>query len=410
MGLDGADPVHSRGMSLHRDLRRVLVMQAALWFVCLAAEFISRFLLHLRDPYQFFMLHGDATFYDFSLWLPRFRHLHTAAFFAPSPYPFLYPAPAALLYAVFLPFRRANAVYGCALVVTFGVAAGLFGRALARRGIRPRTSFLVALGGWMMAYPFWYCYQRGNIEMWVWAITASGAWSLLRRRPYLAAVCFGCAGAIKLYPLAWLGLFLLRRQPKAAGLGVCVAGLVTLVSLWMIYPEVAVSARFVQAGLAQFAFVYTRIVLIGVTGFDHSLYTLIKRFSMEGHLSRFPRMYTLVAGSTATVLFFTHIRRQPLAQQIAAVSIATILFPPVSFDYTLLHVYTALGAVLLFGDAEPRRRAQLLLLAVACSPLTEFIYRGSTFGGQIRALVLFALFLLTVLPVARNAGVAETAG
>lgn len=384
-------------MRLTRDLKLVLLVQGLLWFVCLPIELASRFIFGLRDPYQFFMLHGDATFYDLSMWLPRFHHVHTLAFYAKTPYQFYYPAGAAGFYLLFLPFAHRSLVYGTALLLTFFTAALLFVKALVKRDVPWRFAGLATAAGALMSYPLWYDFQRGNIEMWIWALCALGVWAFYRNKGYSAAACFGIAGAAKLYPFAYLGLFLLRKQWRHLAAGIAVGVGLTVLSLWVLYPDLRVSARAMEDGLTQFTVIYAHRVL-DVTGFDHSLYTLVKRPSGEGHFARFTQPYMLLAIGMFVAVFFAVLPKRSLVAQVVAISTAIILFPPVSFDYTLLHVYTALCFLLLAGQATRQRAWQLVLLAAVCSPLTEFIYRGSTFGGQIHAVALLAVFILSLLP------------
>ena len=96
-------------------------------------------------------------------------------------------------------------------------------------------------------------------------------------------------------------------------------------------------------------------------------------------------------------MFLGWIRKLPIVNQIVLLSTSIVLLPPVSFDYTLLTMYTPL-CVLLLNNPQvqlrgPRKWA-LLLLALIVSPLTEFVSRGATLEGQLKAILMCGLFCL----------------
>ena len=85
-------------------------------------------------------------------------------------------------------------------------------------------------------------------------------------------------------------------------------------------------------------------------------------------------------------------------------TVACIILPPVSYDYTLLHLYTAWVPLVLLLIEEWREQgrstrgtaALVLCFALLLAPLNEFILRGESLGGQIKCLALLGL-ALTIL-------------
>jgi hypothetical protein len=142
-------------------------------------------------------------------------------------------------------------------------------------------------------------------------------------------------------------------------------------------------------------------------GFDHSLFALMKRVLAwilpAGSLNGLLRWYLPMAAISGLSLFFVRIKRIPVANQVLCLTIAAILLPPTSYDYTLLHLYAPLGVLALvaleresLGETASGVEARgmiavFVLLALALSPQSEFIVQGVRFAAQLKALVLLAL-------------------
>ena len=90
--------------------------------------------------------------------------------------------------------------------------------------------------------------------------------------------------------------------------------------------------------------------------------------------------------------------------QFIALTICMVLLPYISFEYTLVHLYTVFAALLIFlvQDVVPGRvllpvaglRRMMLCFAVLISYIAALgLYR---FGGQVKGLVLVALLVVTL--------------
>src|ERR1019366_4919009 len=84
---------------------------------------------------------------------------------------------------------------------------------------------------------------QGNIELVLWIFAAVGVWAFMREHDDAAAVLWGLAAAMKLFPLILLILLLPRRRYRAFALGVGTFFASTLLSLWWLGPTMGVAWR-----------------------------------------------------------------------------------------------------------------------------------------------------------------------
>jgi hypothetical protein len=142
-----------------------------------------------------------------------------------------------------------------------------------------------------------------------------------------------------------------------------------------------------------------------VSGFDHTLWALLKaslpHLPPTPQLNRLLSLYFAITSISGIALFFVRIVKLPLVNQILCLSIASILFPPVSYDYTLLHLYAPfvlITFVALRQRDKPSHALQvtLALFAFVLSFQQEFILHGERFAGPLKAVALLALFVVSV--------------
>ena len=173
--------------------------------------------LHIGKPglVYLWMSYPGFDFVDYTL---QFPYLHTARFFTLPVFPWVYPAPAVfVLYPFYKLVAVTNrlagvAVFSLTVVVSDGLLAWRFRKALTRHGLSPAAASgllgATVLAGW----PIYFSLQRGNIESLLWIGTAVGVFCFAKRRYLEAATLFGIVGAIKLYPLLFLALLLKPRR------------------------------------------------------------------------------------------------------------------------------------------------------------------------------------------------------
>ena len=386
-------------------LRVFVGVAASLLAVAATAKAVCRYVLHYGYPYRSPLL--DDRFPDLTTLLPRFQHLHTLQFFTDSwDQPFMYPAPVAACYRAFFIFApHESRVFVCFVSFCAAFAALLFCRNLVRHGLgRPASVFLVIFA-LLTSYPLWYEIRQANMEIFSWLFMAVGLWAFMRERGYSAAACFGIAGALKILPFAYLGLFLTRRHYRLIPVALLSAAAVTLPSLWLVYPHLADSWRLTNLAVSKFRTNVTLGTFAPQIGSDHSAFGLLKKFAYRHtsthHLNVLITVYSATAVVLMLVLFFGWIRKLPVINQVLCLCVATALLPPTSFDYTFMALYFPWALLVVFavlqdkkGQVSPGLVPAMVCFAILFVPETEIIYHYISVGGQIKAITLVALLYI----------------
>ncbi|GAC1356281.1 MAG: hypothetical protein NVSMB3_02400 [Acidobacteriaceae bacterium] len=410
IGGEMAAEITQTKISLPPAVLRALQVFAALYLVCFVAELLCRFSLHYGFPYIWPLQPYYPPFSDFTFFAQLRPGFHSGLFFTAAQ-PFNYPATLAVVFeALFqLPFPLPS--YLLLILLGFVLGARLFVRALRQEGLSTSSLFLL-ISALAVSYPLWFELEQANIEALVLLIITLGLWSFLRNRPYAAAVCFGIATSMKIFPFVFLALLLIRRQYRALAFG-CLAALgFSVACLWLETGSVSTSWHGTSGGMEYFRQHYS----VTVNGFDHSLFEVEKRIVsgiryLHAGSGKLPaeeaaamlRFYLPVVALAGIASFFTRIRRMPVVNQILALTVACIVLPPVSFEYTLMHLYAPCALLVLVAVRSARREgtvpglaAALLTMAVLLAPETEFIAGAITLEGEIKCLALLTLFYLAL--------------
>ncbi len=384
-------------------LRQFLFWSAVATGVCGGIEVFSYLVLHLHFPFNFPIFNPGAFAYDLLAYTGRFQYFHKLSFFEyAGQVPFMYPAPIALLYWFFYLFGRlttlAFLVFSLLLVA---ISGGMLGRRWIEFGVSRRTALLYLTACFFLSYPFWFELKDGNMEIVLLGLTIGAVWAFLDGRTWLAAACIGFAMALKIYPFVFLGLLVAKKQYRQCVFAVILAAAVNLFSLWAVCPSIAYSAHQIAAGIEHFreyAFLHR---LFPEIGYDHSLFALLKtllpHLPSAEVLSKWLNVYLGIVAVAGCALYFLRIRKLPVVNQVICLTVACIVLPPVSLDYTLMHLYVpwAMVSLVVLRAGERRIRGLQLILVcfvLLCAPLSEFIFRGRTIEGQIKAIVLLVLF------------------
>ena len=398
------------GIRLPLELRTFLFVLGGLIFICFSVEFISAVFLHLHFPYNWPLLWLHPSFMDVKQFFPHFAVFHTRAFFQ-GPDIIMYPAPVLFLYWVFCGFQQyATVAFLGFIVVTSLIAAFAVGRACVRHGLARRDTYLLLAALWLMSYPLWFEFKQANMEIIVWILVSAGLYACVRDQMSIAAVLFGVAGAMKIYPVVFLALLLSKKSYRDVAFGVFTCAIVTILSLWFAGPTIGEAWRGTQAVLAIERHNYMLALRPNESGFDHSLFievkTLLAAFNLAASAQAREAIvtsYLVIVACIGTLTYFVRIRFLPFANQVLSLTVAAISLPPLSFDYTLLHLYapwTLLALLAIQGKRQgigfPGLRAAFIALAIAMAPLSEFIYHHERVGGTIRALSLFILFIIAL--------------
>jgi hypothetical protein len=387
-------------------LRIFLFLSIALDGVCVAMMEAWKHLLHRGYPYTspFIPFHH---FNDLIIFLPRFQYIHGPDFFSeavPLGAPFTYPAPAALLYGFFYVWHPVALFFltTAALILVLGA---ILGRAMVRRGARPWAAFLFLFAAGVLSYPFWFEFLLGNMEICVFLIVAFAVVALLRERFTLFATLIGVAASIKIFPFVYLALLLPRKKYKELAIGIAAAAVTTLAALRFESPSLPAAIHGTLAGLAEFKRYYILHFIPIETGFDHSIFGLIKAIAHRSIGVAMPSglftAYMALVCVAGLALYFARIHCLPIANQVLCLSVASILLPPASHDYTLIYLYIPWGLMVLcaMDQARTGRRVDGLVAAFVCfailmSAESELIYKAHGHSGQLKAVVLVVLMYI----------------
>ncbi len=353
--------------------------------------------------------HYDDRFADLTHYDRIFLLLHDARFFTGAER-FAYPAPAALVYDLLLHLGPLRLAVFLAFTLLLGVVpAILLGRALVGRGlaVTSTTVFLSLL--LLTSWPLLFLLERGNIESVVISFTFAAAVAFWQGRPFCAGVLWGLAASLKIYPLVLLLLLCNRRQRAAALLGLVTFASALELSFWFVGPTVRLAALGTLHGIGGFVSTYAMKTRGDELRFDHSYLAFFKAPLAIRHLHANPDVswlshtYLILFGISAVMVYLLRVRHLSRINQFTLISIAMVSLPPVSYDYTLLHLYPAF-ALLTFLAVDAFRRGStpvVLKHLFWCFTLLfaseNFVYwLGLRLSGPIKATALF-LATLTLL-------------
>ena len=353
--------------------------------------------------------HYDDRFADLTHYDAIFLSFHRALFFTGSER-FAYPAPAAVLYDLLLHLGHLRLAAFLTFTLLLGIIpAVFFGRALLRRGLAPAPTAIFLATLVLTSWPLLFLLERGNIECVVILFTFVGAALFWQNRPMPAAILWGLAASLKIYPIVLLLLFCNRRQRQAALAGVLTFASSLLLSFWFVGPTIHVAALGTVHGIHGFVSTYAMKTRGDELRFDHSYLAFFKAPLAIRHLhvnpdvSLLSRAYLILFGTSAVIIYFLRVRSLPRLNQFILLSIAMVSLPPVSYDYTLLHLYPAFALLTFLALASRERSAASAVLARLfwCFTLLlaseNFVYfSGLRLSGPIKAVAMF-IATLTLL-------------
>ena len=144
-------------------------------------------------------------------------------------------------------------------------------------------------------------------------------------------------------------------------------------------------------------------------GFDHSLWALGKTLLPAATpAARAPwlRVYVVTAGIVGAAAWFGRVRRLGGAEKVLFLSVATVLLPPVSYDYTLVHLYAPWLLLVLLLMRERRISwagcAALGCFAVVFAAEGYVIDQHDHFGAQVKCFFLVGLAISALFGFAPN--------
>jgi hypothetical protein len=374
-----------------------------------------------------------SDFLDLSERVPHWREPHVLSrtdikttYPYPDPYP--YPAPTFYVFAFFVRlFPHPLRAYLIFTALSFLTATCLFSLQVKRitRNKLPQIAIWSTL---FLGFPLQFLIDRGNIEAVIWVLVLLGIVAYTRNRMLTSVIPWSIAASMKIFPGLLFVLFLARRKFGTFVVAVAATVALSLLALAGIGPTIHLAA--VDSSKSTAFLVDGYIIPHDNAGFDHSLFQATKHViyaaAWAHKSSNVPlvirtrpanekalRIYNIVIPLAAILLYWFRLRCLPLLNQFIAFIVLCVLLPYVSGEYTLVHLYIAGGAFLLFllNDVAtarvriPARAIYLMLFscAIIFAPLSYLSISASgnrtfAFGPQVKTVFLI-LILLTVLRV-----------
>lgn len=343
-------------------------------------------------PKNTFMLLGSQ-FGDFFTTVLQATHLDPYRY-APSPaiyFPFSY--------LVAYPFSffdiRAALVLYSVLYVLFMVYFVRLNFSLAQDNFK--NIFIITF----LSYPFLFAFERGNFEDILFMFTVLSVFFYQRKQFWATAVFLAMAGAMKVYPLFLLVLFLSDRRYLLTVKTVGLTLIFTLLALVVLHPgyyatwTTFLSVLKSNASSSEF-FVST------CRQFNLGLWGLLKILAQAGFVTwPIQKLYSLyevllvsgLAFISAYVVFIETIFWRKLALIIAGI----LLFPIISYEYKLLYLFIPLAA---FVAAKPERfdLGFLILFGLLFVPKNYYwVGEDISISGIVTPVILVVLSLVVIV-------------
>jgi Glycosyltransferase family 87 len=352
-------------------------------------------------------LPADAPlFCDFWVYNYTFRSFHSAAFFKSS-VRFAYPSFSAVVYDILYHLGpHSQAIYLTSELIACGLAAILFFAKIRRIGLRAFPAAILIVCTLLFSYPLMLLFMTGNIEIFTCILTTAGLWAALKKHNNAAAMLWGAAAALKLYPILLLGIFLSRAKGRSLAVGIATFVGLSVLSMWFIGPTIPAAFAGSLSGLGGFVSVYAGMVRSPELPFDHSLLAPWKLlgYYLSGHNGAIPHPtmpYLLIAATVALLAFFLRAWRLPITNQVIFFYAAMVALPPTSYDYTLMHLYAPWAMLVVValrtsnaGRTLPGLRTCFLCCAVLFSSQIFLYFRVWIHpNGIFKSMALVALIV-----------------
>jgi hypothetical protein len=380
----------------------------------------------------------DYQFRDLTDYIEKTRHLYHGAEALGRGFPiFNYAPPGAFVFKALLhtfpdhPVRL-YLVFLALCILGFGLVAWLGTRG-SSTGLRFSAAVAIATTV-LLGYPLWFTADRGNTEGVVWALSGAGLCFLLRARYRTAAILLGLASSIKPFSLVFLLLLLRRHRYKEASIALLTAGLAVSAAIFVIGPNPWKTYQDLKPGMSYYKEVYvTNLMKVGEARFTHSLLDGMKSAALSVEmggihprkaLSEVPKLmnepdgwhvarrlahiypFIVITGIGLVIAVFY---RKPVINQLTALAVLATVCPPVSGDYTLLHLYVPFGALLIFLTREVAAQkaifsySRMLMLAVIYGLLFAPLTFLRIYAGDAKLLLLLALLFIVARSPMRSA-------
>lgn len=397
-------------------LRRYWLAMALLTGLSILYTTAKAMLFHLKFPYGIGMLYDDSVWGDLLVFRPGFLHFRTPLFWDSFEYPFTYPAPLAVVLGLLFRFAHPVRIYLLIEALAIGAAAWWFVRQLTARGIATTTAWAFTLSTLLMTWPLLFLIDTANAEGFVIIVLALGVYAVLRERWWLGAILIGIAGSMKFFPLILLGLLLAKRRYKEFAGSLVVAALVTVASLAYVGPTIAEAQRHINIGFALIQSLYLYTMKPDAAALDHSLWVGVRYAAVYAGRVLHPvsateqatvlavslRVYLAASAIAGVTLFFAKIRRLPPLNMVLALTICAVLLPPLSLEYTLVHLLLPFALLCAYAMDMGQRGVAVegLEVCFGCFAvlfnIETFLSNRFVYAAEARTLALLVLLWLVL--------------
>jgi hypothetical protein len=361
-------------------------------------------LLRTPHPYGVTLFRDGFVGSDFTVFGERSQHFGKPAYWDEFNYPFTYPAPLGVVFALFFKLPHPLAIYFMACAIGLAEWAWWLARNLTSQGIGSTDAAAFIILTLAASWPIVALFNTGNIEGLVAIILAAGVYAVLRERFWLGATLIGLAASMKLFPFILLALLISRSRWREFVWGLAVACVATIASLAALGPNILDAQRHIADGLRFINEAFILSTQRDALNYSHSLFSVLKfavvlitRHTDAGLLNTTLRIYMLAAALAGTALYFVVIRKLPMLNQVLALTLCAVLLPPLSADYTLVELLLPFGLLCLY-TAEVRGHSRALAACFGCFAALfaweTFLTVHYSFDRPIRSLALCTLLIL----------------
>ena len=233
-----------------------------------------------------------------------------------------------------------------------------------------------------MTYPFLFMLDRGNLESVVFIFMALFIYFLQKEKYILSSLFLSCAIATKLFPLLLLMLLLAEKRYKEMVLALAGAVGLTAISLLFFdggflenahyllsgknlslndnFIKFTGENNFVQRGVTLFTFL--KVLSVELEGVKDLVWTLLDH-------------YYLVVGTASLLLAgYVALVERVLWRKVTVLVFACILFPHLSADYKLIHVFIPLSLFIASDQKEPHGLFFAVLFALLLVPKDYYFF------------------------------------
>lgn len=325
-------------------------------------HYIQSQYLNKPYPYTTFLSLPNVRFTDFFVVVEEARYLNPYLGQKSGQYPFL-----SLTGFFFSLFPSSYAYYVYFLLISASLILFSLLFLWNKKDIPTLTSILIAV---FLSYPFLFAMDRGNFESLLLIYLLGFAYFYQKKRFIVSSIFLALATALKLYPVIFFALFIPEKKLRELFVGAITTALLTILSLACFKGGFIANLTYILSGanvsnnemFTSFASLQPNaLVQRGV-----SLYALIKILNTQtGVLSAFwvtnlPRVYTIVMAVLIIPItgYIFYIEKE-FWKRTAILVFVALLFPQISGEYKLLHIFVPL---FLFLSSDKSSRYDILYI------------------------------------------------